>query len=726
MLKRKIERRKKKLRKLEGRQLKRLMNFDRGLLSIALSLSLLALPEIVTAQTVTFSEAQVQEGKQVYDLNCASCHGVNLEGAAVIPGLSDATFASKWSEAPLEQFARDLQRMPPGNQGAISEGNYRQLVAYILSNNGVASTTDDETIDLDLQADFYLPQLIENSRVGNFVIAEEAAQILNNYTTVTQDMLLNPPEGDWLLWQGSYDNQGFSTLDKINRQTVTDLELSWRMPLQTGVNNPGPIVHDGVMYLFTFPDTVLAIDARNGALLWRYEHQSEVAASQKKGIALFGDTVYMPTSDLHVLALNARSGELEWDYEIKTDEKYEGYHLRMAPFIVGDTVIQGITSLRIPEGGWIEGIDRETGTQKWRFYTIPRPGEPGGNTWNGIPMEERSGGSVWNAGAYDPELNLVYFGVAPTYNTAPLLYPVNIDGLTNDALYTNATIALNPDSGELVWHYQHIENDQWDLDWAFERQIINISFEGEKRKAVINMGKLGILDAVDAATGEFLFSMDMGLQNVVTAINPETGYKTINPYTIPQLEEQRLICSNHYGAKSWPPAAFNPITRKLFLPLNEGCLEVGPDGRYQILTTNIQMREALFPGSNGNMGRIQALDLDTQEFDWRHRQPSPVISSILATAGGIVFAGDLNRHFRAFDDDTGEILWEALLDDVPSSTIITYEIEGIQYVAIVAGQTGYHVNDWTRMYGIFAEPEGMPVNDAPKGGAAIWVYALEH
>ena len=726
MLKRKIERRKKKLRKLEGRQLKRLMNFDRGLLSIALSLSLLALPEIVTAQTVTFSEAQVQEGKQVYDLNCASCHGVNLEGAAVIPALSDATFASKWSEAPLEQFARDLQRMPPGNQGAISEGNYRQLVAYILSNNGVASTTDDETIDLDLQADFYLPQLIENSRVGNFVIAEGAAQILNNYTTVTQDMLLNPPEGDWLLWQGSYDNHGFSTLDKINRQTVTDLELSWRMPLQTGVNNPGPIVHDGVMYLFTFPDTVLAIDARNGALLWRYEHQSEVAASQKKGIALFGDTVYMPTSDLHVLALNARSGELEWDYEIKTDEKYEGYHLRMAPFIVGDTVIQGITSLRIPEGGWIEGIDRETGTQKWRFYTIPRPGEPGGNTWNGIPMEERSGGSVWNAGAYDPELNLVYFGVAPTYNTAPLLYPVNIDGITNDALYTNATIALNPDSGELVWHYQHIENDQWDLDWAFERQIINISFEGEQRKAVINMGKLGILDAVDAATGEFLFSMDMGLQNVVTAINPETGYKTINPYTIPQLEEQRLICSNHYGAKSWPPAAFNPITRKLFLPLNEGCLEVGPDGRYQILTTKIQMREALFPGSNGNMGRIQALDLDTQEFDWRHRQPSPVISSILATAGGIVFAGDLNRHFRAFDDDTGEILWEALLDDVPSSTIITYEIEGIQYVAIVAGQTGYHVNDWTRMYGIFAEPEGMPVNDAPKGGAAIWVYALEH
>ena len=140
---------------------------------------------------------------------------------------------------------------------------------------------------------------------------------------------------------------------------------------------------------------------------------------------------------------------------------------------------------------------------------------------------------MWNAGAYDEELNLVYFGVAPTYDTGPLLYSVNRDGITNDALYTNATIALNPDTGELAWYYQHLANDQWDLDWAFERQIVNIPFQGEARKAVVNVGKLGILDAVDAATGEYLFSIDMGLQNVVSAIDPETGHKTINPDTIP-------------------------------------------------------------------------------------------------------------------------------------------------------------------------------------------------
>ena len=553
--------------------------------------------------------------------------------------------------------------------------------------------------------------------------------LLTQYEAVSDQHLQNPPPEDWLMWRRTYDLSGHSPLTQISRANAANLALAWQAPLSQGGNMTTPLVHDGVMFIADTGNRLLALDARSGEQLWAYVHESENFDGRRIGVALHGDKVIVPHNDMTMVALNVRTGAVEWTQTIDTPVKdvTGGYYaLRSAPVIADGVIVQGVTATAVPQGGFIFGLDLETGAELWRFYTVARPDTPGGETWNDLTLEERSGGSVWIPGSYDADLDLIFFGTAPTYDTAPLLPDLNIAGVSNDALYTNTTLALRPATGELVWHYQHIENDQWDLDWAFERQIINISFEGEQRKAVINMGKLGILDAVDAATGEFLFSMDMGLQNVVTAINPETGYKTINPYTIPQLEEQRLICSNHYGAKSWPPAAFNPITRKLFLPLNEGCLEVGPDGRYQILTTNIQMREALFPGSNGNMGRIQALDLDTQEFDWRHRQPSPVISSILATAGGIVFAGDLNRHFRAFDDDTGEILWEALLDDVPSSTIITYEIEGIQYVAIVAGQTGYHVNDWARMYGIFAEPEGMPVNDAPKGGAAIWVYALEH
>ena len=557
------------------------------LLSAGLALSLTASTGHAqpVGEPVQYTGPQAAAGKLTYERNCASCHGVNLEGAAVVPNLSGDAFAAKWSGAPLENLATALRQMPPGNTAGLDERAYEALAAYLLAFNAIPAAPDATSNTLRFQTNGVLPDMTQSPRatiVAN--IASGAAEVLARLTPVTDEMLNNPPAEDWLLWQRSYDNQGFSALDQINRGTVSDLTLSWRMPLQTGENNPGPIVHDGVMFAFTFPDTVLAIDATNGSLLWRYQHQSDVRPSQKKGIALHGDKVYVPTSDLHVLALDARTGNLIWDHEIETEEGLEGYHLRMAPMIVGETVIQGITSLRVPKGGWILGIDSTSGVQKWRFNTIPRPGEPGGHTWNGLPIEQRSGGSVWNAGSYDAALNLVYFGVAPTYDTAPLLEPVDVDGITNDALYTNATIALNPDTGELVWYYQHLANDQWDLDWAFERQIVTIPFEGESRKVVINMGKLGILDAVDAATGEYLFSMDMGLQNVVTAIDPDTGYKTINPDTIPQLEETRLICANHYGAKSWPPAAFNPNTNRLYLPLNEGCIEAGPEGRYERLS----------------------------------------------------------------------------------------------------------------------------------------------
>ncbi len=679
----------------------------------------------IDQQTVTYTEAQAVAGKATYDVNCASCHGVNLEGAAVVPDLSGDGFTVKWSEAPLNELAIELRQMPPGNTGGLDQQDYEGIAAYILAFNGIEADPNPSAVGVDFETTASLPDMAGGRGIATATrISSDAADVLERLTPITDAMLNNPPAEDWLLWQRSYDNQGYSTLDQINRDNVTDLKLQWRMPLQAGDNNPGPIIHDGVMFFFTYPDNVLAIDAANGALLWRYQHESDVRASQKKGIALRGDMVFVPTSDLHVLALSAKTGELIWDHEIETEEGLTGYHLRSAPFVVGDVVMQGITSLRVAKGAWIVGLDSETGEEEWRFNTIPRPGEPGGNTWNGLPIEGRSGGSVWNAGAYDADLNLAYFGVAPTYDTGPLLYPSDIDGINNDALYTNATIALNPDTGELVWYYQHLANDQWDLDWAFERQIVDIPYGGVNRRVVLNLGKLGILDAVDAATGEYLFSMDMGLQNVVSAIDPITGYKTINPETIPTQGETQLICSTHYGSKSWPPSAFNPRTNRLFIPLNEGCIETGPDG-YELLTSGVRLSAALHPDSNGNMGRIQAVDLANQEFAWRHRQPSPIISSVMATAGGLLFAGDLNRSLKAFDEESGEILWETVLDDVPSSTIVTYAVDGTQYLAVAVGQTAYHVNDWTRMYGLFAEQEGMPVNDSPKGGAAIWVFSLQ-
>ena len=465
---------------------------------IAIGVAALA-PAAGYSQTVTFTEDQASAGRLAYDRNCATCHGVHLEGAAVAPGLAGEGFALKWSNVPVVELFTQVQRMPPGNPAELTQQTYQDIVAYLLLANGESAGSGP------LVASGLLPEIAGHGGSVEITASmdESARQLLANMRTVTDELLNNPPASDWLLWQRSYDNQGYSSLNQINRDTVAGLQSSWRVPLLSGENNPGPIVHDGVMFLFTYPDTVLAIDAGNGALLWRYQHATVGPASQKKGIALYGDMVLVPTSDMHVLALKARTGELIWDHTIATEEGLTGYRLRSAPFIVGDTLMQGVAAINVPKGGFVVALDIDTGAEAWRFHTIPRPGEPGFNSWNDLPMEARSGGSVWNQGAYDEELNLVYFGNGPTYDTGPLLYPVDTPGrvdtpgITNDALYTNATVALNPDTGALVWYFQHLANDQWDLDWAFERQLVDIEFEGEMRRVVMTVGKAAILDALE-------------------------------------------------------------------------------------------------------------------------------------------------------------------------------------------------------------------------------------
>ena len=324
-----------------------------------------AIAQTPGSETISFTDPQVAEGKAAYEINCAACHGLNLEGAAVVPNLSGESFATKWSAAPLNELAIELRQMPPGGDSRLDDEDYAAIAAYILSFNGVPAAPNAPVNRLSLESDAVLTDLNGNRQVEiETSIAGSAAAVLQKLTPVTDAMLNDPPAQDWLLWQSSYDNQGFSSLDQINRESVNELKLNWRMPLQVGENNPGPLVHDGIMFFFTFPDTVLAIDATNGSLLWRYQHQSEVRASQKKGVALHAGRVYVPTSDLHVLALNAKTGELIWDHEIETEEGLSGYHLRMAPFVVGNTVMQGITSLRIAKGGWVLGLDIDTGEKK--------------------------------------------------------------------------------------------------------------------------------------------------------------------------------------------------------------------------------------------------------------------------------------------------------------------------------------------------------------------------
>ena len=680
-----------------------------------------------------FTSTQAVAGKTAYDQYCASCHGPTLEGLALAPSLAGERFAVQWSGKSADVLFSHMRRMPlqpVADPGSLAEETYTDILAYVLQHNGIGMSGDDASpMDATSLVGFIVPAIPGNQAraIGSTAGAARKSELLSDLATVTDEMLNDPSPDDWLIWRRTYDSHGFSPLQQINKNTVADLKLAWSAPLRAGDNMPSPLVYQGVMFFHTYPDTVLALDASDGRVLWRYQYEPQSRSSKKMGIALHGDKVLVPTSDLHVLALNAKTGELIWDHAITTESPMsERYQLRSAPLVAGNKVIQGIMSFRVPKGSFIVALDIDTGVEAWRFNTVARPGEPGGHTWNNLTLEQRNGGSVWVTGSYDAELNLVYFGAAPTYDTGPLLHPVNMEGVNNDALYTNATIALNPETGELVWHYQHLANDQWDLDWAFERQIVNLPVNGVMRKVVFTVGKMAILDALDAATGEYLFSIDLGLQNVVASIDPVTGVKTINPDTVPSLTETRLICPTAVGARSWPPTSYNPRTFMLYLPLTEGCMTGGPEGFKGLLTSGVGLSMRPHPvSSDGNMGRLQAVDLANRQLAWSYRQPTPLVSATLATAGGLVFFGDLDPSLKAFDQTSGKLLWQVALSDLPGSGLVTYRVEGKQYLAVVVGQPNNVARDWSRMYRDFALGRGIEVEDPPKGGAAILVFALD-
>jgi alcohol dehydrogenase (cytochrome c) len=318
----------------------------------------------------------------------------------------------------------------------------------------------------------------------------------------------------------------------------------------------------------------------------------------------------MPTNDMRMVALDIKTGHVIWNQPI-ADSRVgrRGHTLRATPIIANGKIIQGVNATMVPEGGFIVALDLETGQESWRFYTIPRPGEFGDNTWNGLDLSARSGGSVWMPPTYDAELDLVYFGTAPTYDTGPLLNPVNEQGLNADALYTNSTLALRVATGELAWHYQHIANDQWDLDWVYERQIMDVQVNGQLRKAVITAGKMALFDVLDAATGQFLYAMDMGLQNVVASVDPVSGKKTMNPNATPSAESAQLVCPFAAGGRNWQVSSINPETNILFMLIVQMCMNGGPVGGSSIMSSGVALDPTPFPGRDGEFGRLQAVNL---------------------------------------------------------------------------------------------------------------------
>jgi alcohol dehydrogenase (cytochrome c) len=672
-----------------------------------------------------YTVEQALRGQAAYGRACVSCHGAALEGSQFGPTLKGEPFAAHWRGRTRTALSEQIRTtMPPRGLGSVSGSAYTDIEAYILQNNGVAPSAGPAAARVVAAAPAPGPTAAqgvppdavpgspqrprmrggENDPQYQATLDARTAK-LATLTPVTDAMLLQPPPADWLLWRRSYDAHAYSPLKVIDKSNVARLRTAWSWSLPDSMNEITPLVHDGVMFVYSGP-VVQALDAVTGDLLWQYlrvlpDEFDNGRPSRVKTLAIHGERLFAPTADGHMVALDVRTGRVLWDQEVITDAeramngKPEGValHLNGGPIVAKGKVIVGVSlGLENSRGGcFIVGLDVATGKESWRFHTIARPGQPGGDSWNGAPVEERFGGGVWTAGSYDAELDLVYFGVGNTYDAATLLEPRPGAAKVgpNDGLYTDATVALRPETGALVWHYQHHKRDVWDLDWVFEQTVVTLPVDGKPRKLVVTSGKPGIFDAVDAATGAWVFSKDMGLQNLVTAIDPATGEKSINPAVQPEAGKPKLLCPSAVGARNWPATATNPETGILYVPMMESCTDYTYAPRSAAETakggTDMRFGPRQPPGTDGQYGRLAALNLQTREILWTHRQRVPIAGAALLTAGGLLFNGDLDRNFYAYDQGTGAVLWRTRLNAAPESFPITYAVNGRQYVAVVAG-----------------------------------------
>ena len=571
--------------------------------------------------------------------------------------------------------------------------------------------------------------------MGLLVVAQS-----REFRPVTEAMLRAPAAGDWLNWRRTDNAWGYSPLDQVNAKNVQQLQLAWSWSMDdTGSQQATPLVYDGVMYLPNPRGVIQALDAATGDLLWEYRpgavapapaaraggeqtdiprlSQRPVTAGGDTGrgiqrnVAIFGDKIYGATNDAHLIALDARTGKLAWDVAV-ADSKL-GYEYTSGPIVVRGKVIAGITGCTRYKNDtcFISAHDAATGKEVWRTSTVARPGEPGGDTWGELPVEFRAGSDAWIPGSYDPEANLVYWGTAQAKPWARAAR-----GTDGDALYSNSTLALDPDTGKMRWYFQHVPGETLDMDEVFENILIDV----DGRRSLFKMGKLGILWQLDRTTGAFIRSSDLGYQNILD-VDQGTGRAAYRPGKIPRVGVELDFCPSTSGFKSWRAMAYHPQMNALFVPINLNC-EVATFGPVTKTiggggTGPVRRKNTRHPQAGGSLGEFLAMDVATGKVLWRHRTPSPSNTAALATAGGVVFGGDWDRHMYAYEAATGKVLWQTRLPTSAQGFPITYMARGKQYVAMPAGIGG---GSWSTLIA----PELAPEIRRPNSGNSLLVFAL--
>jgi alcohol dehydrogenase (cytochrome c) len=649
--------------------------------------------------TGPFTQAQVTAGGQAYNDNCGQCHNPDLSGTNDAPQLAGSAFIGAWKGRTTEAlYSKISKTMPAGRGGSLDEATYANIVAYVLHANGAAAgntaLTPTSAVAIGTIAngkvadDVIHPPVTSRpmSVPGSLTLPAKFGLTLEghieNYVPVTEAMMNNPPDGDWLMFRRNYQGWSYSPLNQINTQNVSQLTLKWMWSMpENGTMEITPMVHNGIIFVWGTGNTIQALNAKSGELLW--ENRLGPAprrpgpgpsTEETRSMGLWGNNVYVNTPYGMVYALDARTGKEVWKNNI-VDYKPGIGGSTGGLIIIKGRVLVGMTNCGRPKTDdhcYISAYDANTGKRDWKFVTVALKGQPGGDSWGDLPDNMRKGSETWIAGTYDPELNTTYWGTAQAKPWRRDLRGSD----KGDTDYANSTVALDPESGKMKWWYQHAPGESLDLDEVYERVLID---HGDQ-KTLMTIGKAGILWKLDRVTGKFIEAKETVFQNIWSSIDKKTGRPNYRKDIVDQKVDQWLSsCPGPEGGHDWQATSYHQPSDTLIIPLSQSCVFMLGNGSQ----TYFEM-----PGTDGNMGRLSAYRTADMKPLWSFQQRSPFLTGVVSTAGNVAFVGDFDRVFRAVNTATGKTLWKTRLGTTVQGFPVSFSVDGKQYIAVTTGLGG--------------------------------------